>query len=314
MRFNNSIDTANLVFDKIVTKKKKEPLSLPSNTIIPDDYEAFNKLIGLPKHPFTLQESPMMPWQLQYFVRLQHEKELRFGKSPLKVHEKKARQIGATDNGQRFFAFHGSGLKEHNSIHWYVGKKIINIAGTREKTAKKIQQRLRTLFNNIENTIADNGTDLWFKLKNGTEYEAMPSNSEAARGDTKIGAIAVDEAAHFKILDDSVIPDAIVPISDTNLADLFYRSTPNGKRGFFYTTDMEENDFIKLTYDIFVTEGYLHSKERIAEILARKDVDVDQEYLCKYTTSLSAVFTEEMLEEVRDETHRTTDLRKLLGY
>ncbi len=264
--------------------------TVESSTKIADTYQEFNLQIGLPKHPATLEPMPMMHWQTHYFEDMVIAREKRKGKFPLHVHENKARQIGATDNGQRFFAFHGSGEYEKRDIHWYVGKKIINIAGTREKTAKKIQHRLRILFNNIENTIADNGTDLWFKLKNGTEFESLPSNSEAIRGDTKIGAIGVDEAAHFDMQDDSPVIDAIIPISDTNIADLFLRSTPNGKRGFFYNIDVTENDFIKMKFPIYVAEGHLYSKEQIQVMVARKDVDVEQEYLCQYTASQANIF------------------------
>lgn len=263
-------------------------LHLKSDIKIADDYPGFNLQIGLPKHPATLQEMPMMHWQLNYFNDMLVAHEKRKGKFALHIHENKARQIGATDNGQRFFAFHGSG--ENKDVHWYIGKKVINIAGTREKTAKKIQTRLRALFNNIENTVADNGTDLWFKLKNGTEFESLPSNSEAIRGDTKIGAIGVDEAAHFDMVDDSKVIDAIMPISDTNLADLFLRSTPHGKRGFFYNIDMAENDFIKFKFPIHVAEGHLYTSEQIAMMLSRKDIDVEQEYLCQYTTSKANIF------------------------
>lgn len=272
---------------------------------IENEYVKFNIQIGNPKHPATLEPMPMMQWQVRFFDEMVIAREKRKGLAPLKVHENKSRQIGATDNGQRFFAFHGSGEFEQRSRHWYIGKKIINIAGTREKTAKKIQTRLRALFNNIENTIADNGTDLWFKLKNGTEYEAMPSNSEAIRGDTKIGAIAVDEAAHFKLVDDSEVIDAIIPIVDTNLADLFLRSTPNGRRGFFYNIDVTENDFIKLKFPIWVAEQIagigLYTHEQIDLALARKDIDVEQEYLNKYTTTRSSYYGDEFTQGEHEE-------------
>jgi hypothetical protein len=266
---------------------------------VPQDYESFNKLVGLPQHPATLQTMGMMPWQTEFFDIVNRPQ-------PIKVHINKARQIGFTENMQRYFAYQG--------FFKYAGRKIINIAGTREKTSKKIQQRLRSLFNNIENTIADNGTDLWFKLKNGTEYEAMPSNSSASRGDTKIAAFGLDEAAHFGLIDDSVVIDAIIPIADTNHSDVFAYSTPNGRRGFFYDLTMQENDFLKLQYNIYKVQGYLHTEDEIRKMLTRTDIDVDQEYLCQFTASHSAVFTEDMLEAARDENYRTTDLRKLLGY
>lgn len=248
-------------------------------------YAEFNHVVGEPKHPSTLQPSPMMPWQVDFDTLMAFERAKRQLREPLKVHDLKSRQIGFTEHMQRFLVKHG--------FDWYAGKKIINIAGTREKTAKKIQHRLRALFNNIENQVADEGTDLWFKLKNGTEYEALPSNIESIRGETKVGAVAIDEAAYFEMVDDHPVIDAVMPIVDTNIADLFAYSTGNGPSGFFYDLDMAENDFIKLKHPIFVAKGYLFTEEQIQRILKRTDVDVEQEYLCRYTAGRKSIFGDE---------------------
>lgn len=262
-------------FDQIVGKTFSS-----TEVRIKQNWKEFNELIGLPKHPATNISMPLMKWQNDWKSTID-----RVRARWHKFHANKARQIGFTDVMQRIFAFGGFNV--------YAGRTVFNIAGTREKTAKKNQRKLRSLFNNIENQIADNGTDLWFKLKNGTEYEALPSNSEAIRGDTKIAAIGLDEAAHFKLVDDSVIMDAIVPIAETNLSDLFLWSTPNGKRGSFYNVDVTNNDYFKVKLSIYVAEGYLYTKEQIEKILARTDVDVEQEFLNQYTTVRDSIFGED---------------------
>ena len=134
------------------------------------------------------------------------------------------------------------------------------VAGTREKTTKKIMQRFAELFHSIPDAIVQSKTDLYIKLANGTEIEGFPSNSDAIRGDTKIAAIFIDEAAHFKLIDDSVVMNAIKPIVDTNKSDLYMISTPNGMRGFFYEIDKEANDYMKLKYNIHQAIGFIYTK------------------------------------------------------
>ncbi len=239
-------------------------------------FEEFNKVIGLPKHPRTLEPMNLSPYQLELF-------QLTEARQNRKRIINKGRQMGFTEVFQRINAAGG--------FKWYAGKKIINIAGTREKTAKEIHQRVRSLFNNIENTIADNGTDLWFKLKNGTEYQALPSNPQAIRGLTKVAKVGVDEDAHFDMQDDTPIIDAIMPLVDTNHSDLDLYSTPNGPKGHFYQIYTGQNDFLKREYPIWRAEGSLYTKQEIAVMLANKTIDVDQEYLCQFTTGRNNIFS-----------------------
>lgn len=266
----------------ILPEKQRQQVQLRGSLSLQElerlTFEQFNQAIGNPKHPKTLKEMELTDYQLELFnitASRQHPKRII----------NKGRQMGFTEIFQRINAYGG--------FHWYRGKKIINIAGTREKTAKEIQQRVRALFNSIENQIADNGTDLWFKLKNGTEYQALPSNPQAIRGLTKVGKVGVDEAAHFDLVDDSPIFDAITPLVMTNHADLDIYSTPNGLRGSFYNIWIGNNDYRKLQYTIWRAEGSLYSREEILAMLADTTIDTAQEYLCQFTTARSSIFGNE---------------------
>lgn len=268
---------------EILTPENKKRISQRSTNPITDNgelgrltFEAFNQVIGLPKHPRNLEPMQLSDYQMELY-RLTESRQYR------KRIGNKGRQMGFTEIYQRINAYGG--------FKWYAGKKIINIAGTREKTAKEIQMRVRSLFNNIENKIADNGTDLWFKLKNGTEYQALPSNPQAIRGLTKVAKVGVDEDAHFDMVDDTPIIDAIMPLVDTNFADLDLYSTPNGPRGHFYQIYTGQNDFLKLEYPIWRAEGSLYSREEIMAMLANKTIDVDQEFLCQFTTGRNNIFS-----------------------
>ena len=205
-------------------------------------------------------------------------------KGQRKIHVNKSRQIGYTEIVLRILQF--------LCFTKYQGGKIMIIAGTREKTSKKIMHRFKQLFNNIRTTVLDDRNDLKMKLTNGTEIEALPSNSDAIRGDTKINCIFIDEAAHFNRIDDSIVLDAIEPIVMTNKSDIFMISTPNGPQGFFYNVDINDSDYTKLKADIWDAAGYIYTKEEAEKELQRVDMDTDQEYHNKYTTGRDSIWGE----------------------
>ena len=235
----------------------------------------FSHKIGLPKHPANNQEMKFMPHQLDLIKQSMAKKQVKF-------HVNKSRQIGLTEIVLRIIQYH--------CFHKYQGGKILIIAGTREKTTNTVMNRLKLLFGEIRSTVKDDRHDLNIVLKNGTEIEGKPSNSEAIRGETKIRAIVVDEAAHFALVDDSVVLDAIEPILHTNKSDIFLVSTPKGQRGFFYTIANEQNDYKKLQYDFTNAIGWIYTQKEMDEELKRTDIDTDQEYRCQFTSARSSIF------------------------
>ena len=251
----------------------------------------FSHLVGLPQHPATMQPMKIMPHQLDLIKQSMADKQLKF-------HINKSRQIGLTEIVMRIIQYH--------CFKKYKGGKILIIAGTREKTTKTVMNRLKMLFTNLRGTVKDDRHDLHIILKNGTEIEGKPSNSEAIRGETKIKAVVVDEAGHFALVDDSVVLDAIEPILHTNKSDIFLVSTPRGQRGFFYELAMSENDYKKIQYDYTSAVGWIYTAKDMQEELKRTDIDVDQEYRCQYTSARSSIFGvigDESLEDFEVETY-----------
>lgn len=247
---------------------------------IPDNFILFNELIGLPKHPHTNQIMPLMPYQTEFFKEVHPTRQVKF-------HINKARQMGFSELVLRIIAYH--------SFFKYKGKQIIIIAGTGERlTATKLMRRFKMLFENIPEQVygwtpgkrvIDIGPYNQLLLKNGTFIQALPSNSGAVRGDTKIGAIIMDEAAHFDAVDDSPVMDSVGPIVFTNQSDLFMLSTPNGRRGFFYNLSRDPQDYILRIFSYRETIGFLYASEDWDKELSRTDIDVEQEYKNQYTTT-----------------------------
>jgi len=269
VNFARAKDVVDEVSKNLTTKKPKS-----SDIEIPLDFIKFNELIGLPEHPATHQQQPLMPFQIDFHNQLENGKHKKF-------HVNKSRQIGFTEICVRELLY--------SALTRYKEGLVAVIAGTRVDTTKFIMSKFTPFLNKIPNVLNDR-TDLHIRLRNGVEIIGYPSNSASLRGLSKVRAVFMDEAAHFELIDDSVVLDAIMPIVETNQSELIMISTPNGPRGFFYDVDMEQNEYFKIKHPIYSARGYLYSDEQIQAILSRKDVDVEQEYLNQYTTTRNAVF------------------------
>lgn len=262
------------------------PTTTTALKLMTKDFQEFNDIIGLPKHPQTFKEHCLTKIQTKLFNENIHPTK------QIKLHLNKARQCGWTELMLRILAFH--------SFHKYAGGKIIIIAGTREKTTKDIFYRFISLFRNIPEYIADTGS-LYIKLFNGTEVYGMPANPEAVSGWTKIKAFLLDESAKWNLIDDYPVINSIMPIVKTNKSDLFMISTPKGPRGFFYEIDINENNFTKLTIDIHEGGSELYTADERQQMIDSSEEDPDQEYLNKYTTGRDSIWGEVTEEHRTDE-------------
>ena len=256
--------------------------------LIHEDKCCITGLAGLPKHPDTLNELPLTPYQLQF-------KALADANPKSKFHVNKPRQSGFSEGVLRIF--------QERAFKQYATKSIKYVVGTREKTTKKMIRRLKDLYKRIPDVIENNGDSLYLELKDGTNYEGLPASAEAVTGDTKIAAVGMDEAPKWNKIDDTDVLNSYIPIIRTNKADLFMFGTPKGPRGFFYNLDEgkdQDNDYIKYRYNIWATEGNLYTKQEIESMLADKSMDSQQEFMNQYTAGNDSVFgsiNEDIMEE-----------------
>lgn len=241
------------------------------------NFEEFNQIIGLPKHPAQNKEMPLMPYQKAFFEITKTSKHRKF-------HVNKARQIGMTETIIRILLFY--------AITKYAPGKIIIMAGTRLDTTRDIFARLKELTVNIPDQVLESGPNR-ILLRTGVEIIGLPANPEAITGLTKIRAVFLDEAAKWELKDDYPVINAVLPIVRSNQSDLFMISTPKGLRGFFYHIDIGQNDFLKIKYDIFQVQGLLYSKEQIEQMINSSVEDPNQEYLCQYVAGRNTIFGSE---------------------
>ena len=237
-------------------------------------------LVGLPIHPAKKESMTLTPYQLD-LQKLVHKSK------PQKYIINKSRQLGFTEIILRII--------QHEALTGkYQGGKIGIMAGTNADLARKNLRRLYELFHQIPYMVKDT----YFRghmlhLTNGVVIEAFRANEESITGDTNYRAIFLDESAKWRLRDDSPVFNSILPIVETNKADLFLVSTPKGPIKKFHEiwTD-NKSDFVKLEYPIHVAEGSLYSKEDIDRILLNSVEDINQEYLCKFTIGRGSVFGE----------------------
>jgi len=248
-------------------------------------FTEFNKAVGLPVHPRTYEPHELTPYQLEFFEAIDSA-------SLHKFHLNKGRQMGFSELMLRIVAY--------RAFNKYAGKQVKIIAGTRSAATKKLMQRLKELFKAYPKLVdkQESQHDLKLQLANGTSYEGLPANPEAATGDTKIVAFIMDEAAKWDLIDDRPVLNSVMPIVKTNRSDLFLLSTPKGPRGFHYEIEQEhdEQEWQFFKYNIWATEGNLYTREEILAMLADKTVDVAQEYLNQYTTGRGSIFGSEFPE------------------
>lgn len=264
---------------------------LPKN-----DFNNFNKIIGEPKHPATLERSPLLPHQFDYHDQWFKWHRLLFNKS---------RKIGATDGGLRNIC--------EGCYGPYIGHNVMIVAGNRQSQANEFLDRFDLLF---EDPWKDLDGKIWryhdlvedkssseMKLYSGVRIKTYPALANAVRGPENVKCCFVSEAAHINRLDDGKVYTALHPIAaNDDTMDMIFETTPNGKRGFFYKLWMgalaaqEHNkpyEWHTMEYDYTCALGKLLTEEFIESEKRNPEIDFEQEYCCKFTTSGSSAFKED---------------------
>ena len=245
-------------------------------------------IIGLPRHPATNEEMPLTPYQIDFAQKVIDGRK-DFGdtmrqqmRKPLLIHLNKGRQMGFTEIVLRIIL--------HLSFSRYAGSNIGIIAATNGNLAKKDLRRLAILYKAIPGTVQQWIKSNTIRLVNNTVIEAFPASEEAMTGDTKYKCIFMDESGKWKLVDDTPVFNSILPIVRSNGADLLLISTPKGPVKMFYHIHEKPGDFIRYKYDINETKGNLYTEKEIQTMLSAKDIDTEQEYLCKFTTAQGSIF------------------------
>ena len=263
---------------------------------LPDDFVEWNRIVYPPLHPATRLPTDIYDYQVEYFeaVRDFH-----------KVVLNKSRKIGATETALRIILYN---ILQGN----YSGQKVMIVAGNNQTIANKFISRMMKMlskkFKDLNGKYWDYTNLLrkynsrYMEFMDGTQVEAYPAN-EGVRGEENVICVFMSEVAFINRLDDTPIYNALKPnVINIPHADFILESTPNGKRGFFYRIYEEaergENEFTPLNMPWQRSMNKLLNETIIANEKKNTSIDFDQEYCCKFTTSLSAAFVEEEVNKV----------------
>jgi len=243
---------------------------------------------------------PLTPYQVDFFNRVNDivqftpenqriqkiKDEIEWVRKCHLFHINKGRQMGFTEIVLRLIQFY--------CFTRYAGSNIAIQAGTTGVLAQKDLKRFARLFKSIpsvvEHWIKSTKEGVCIKLVNDTTIYGYPASEEAITGDTNYKCIFQDESAKWKMIDDQPVFNSIMPIIRSNGADLFLVSTPKKPQKTFYEIHKNPQDFVKMKYDIWETEGNLNTKEEIEEMIAAATEDPNQEYLCQFTIGKNSIF------------------------
>ena len=281
-------------------------------------FKHFNRIVGQPIHPDTGLPTDILDYQEDY--------EAAWNKHH-KVILNKSRKIGATETALRIIAYNCMN-GTYQSRH-----RIMIVAGNKQTVANRFLSRFKAIFGKgfydldgvfwsteekLSKKDAEEGHKQLFnkqsagdivELYNGINIQAYPAN-ESVRGEENVVCVFLSECAFINLLDDSKVYNAVHPnVSNIKNADFILESTPNGKRGFFWElfTD-KDNEYFKLEQPYTVSMGQLLDEEFIEQEQRNTKIDFGQEYDCKFTTSLTAVFSEDDVRYVEAKINNYDDL------
>ena len=169
--------------------------------------------------------------------------------------------------------------------------------------------------------------------------------SQSFRGPDDVICIFLSEAAHVGMVEDAPLITALAPnLANRDDADFIMESTPNGKRGFYHAYWEAMMDKLKELYGVVkvgdemqllkklwadknpprmlyyplqwdCNEGIKHgvlSEQYIKDQIEDPEVDHEQEYFCKFTTTKSAALDLSALQYL-DEGEKSLDLLSEIG-
>ncbi len=273
-------------------------------------WQEMNRIIGNPTHPASGKICPVTSSQIAYhnMWNLTH-----------RVAYNKSRKRGATEASLRTVL--------ENCFDRYIGHKVIMISGNRQSQADDYLTRFDDLlWGPNDRGFLDINEKLWkhddlvaskkhdrMKLNSGVDLQTIPANEYAVRGLEDVKCVLFIECAHIDRTEDRKVYTATHPLAaNDDTMDFILETTPNGKRGFFFNNFTNINsEYFKLEYDYTsaIEEG-LMTKEFIEKEKNNPEIDWQQEYCCKFSTSNSSVFKEESIVYVPE---KVTDYSDILN-
>ena len=282
-------------------------------------YKTFNERIGNPWSRLEKKRKPLTPDQMLYIDTI-----AKFGK----VIVDKNRKGGFSEAYMR--------KKAKDVFTRDSGSDIVFLAGTGQSLATELLDRFDELF---ENGLIDDDNKKWgygdiilkkvftspshVELYNGSRAFSIPATNRGQgpnlRGTNKISSMWDTEAAHTGLSRDGVVLNAMTAnLANIDYGEVVFESTPNGKRGMFWNlwngaevpghttlpsrpALLGPNKYARLLFSYETSVKYkVISQKFIDDEMANPEVDFDQEYRGKFTTSKNAAFDDDEIKYLDD--------------
>lgn len=278
-------------------------------------YQTFNERIGNPWSRLEKKRKPLTPDQMLYINTIDKYS---------KVINDKNRKGGFTEAYMR--------KKSKDVFTRDAQSDIVMLAGTGQSLATELLDRFDELY---ENGLIDQNNVKWgygdlvlkkvftspshIEFYNGTRVFSIPATNRGQgpnlRGTNKISSMFLTEAAHTGLRRDAVILNAMTAnLANIDYGEVVFESTPNGKRGIFWNlwnhaevpgqqirpsvqNPPGPNKYARLLFSWETAVKYkVISKQFIEDEKANVEVDFDQEYCGKFTTSKNAAFDDDEIQ------------------
>lgn len=294
-------------------------------------YPEFNERIGNPWSRLEKKRKPLTPDQTLYIDTI---------KKFSKVIVDKNRKGGFTEGYMR--------KKAMDVFTRDAASDIVFLAGTGQSLATELLDRFDELY---ENGLIDQNNVKWgygdivmkkvftspshIEFYNGTRMFSIPATNRGQgpnlRGTNKISSMFLTEAAHTGLIRDNVILNAMTAnLANIDYGEVVIESTPNGKRGIFWNlwngaevkghqimpsqpAILGPNRYARLLFSWESSVKYnVISRQFIEDEKANIEVDFDQEYCGKFTTSKNAAFDDDEIKFL-EEGESSIDLSSMLN-
>lgn len=221
----------------------------------------------------------------------------------------KSRKIGATQSALKsFWYFIMTGF--------YAGRNGIIASGNEQGIANGFIERMLKLVRGKKFTLLDGDTVSWDYIVHKYSAEKIETFNghvmQAFAATPKFGGLEdvivcyISEAAKTGRINDNPVFTAFKPVVATMKDHHFIlESTPLGQRGFFHDIMMYSKEciakgikppFHPLEFPYTRALGTVLSPEVVEADRNNPQIDFEQEYCCKFSTSLSAAFKEEIVD------------------
>ncbi len=184
---------------------------------------------------------------------------------------------------------------------------LVLVAAPTERQSGELVRTAESMVHNMGLDPKGDGTNkISIAFDNGSRIVGLPGHLTGNAGGIRgfaVSLLLVDEAAY---LNDDVY-HALTPMLGATDGDLWLMSTPNGKRGFFYETWAFGTGWEKV-------KGLAKDCPRIRpEFLERQRenmgaVRFEQDFLCEFTESEDATFSQLLIDRAADSTIKPLDL------